>query len=227
MNDTMPQVNPTIQPETAATAGTVAMPTTPVLPTTASSEIKSPKTGSKINLLLGLGAVLLLIAIIVLLVVILTPPKNDVPATGVATQVPGQTATSIPVVMASTTPAVTATEIPIPTSFDSPARVRLTSPVAGTIVAHTTHPLVLTGKVQGFFEGTVHFRLLNANNIELYRDSFTVGDNYDVFADFSKTIDIPIIPEAKLTPTGKLQFFDVSMKDGSETVLQEVVVNLN
>ncbi len=104
-----------------------------------------------------------------------------------------------------------------------PERVK-TNAVTGIQNNNGLRLLVLQGQVTGFFEGTVNYRLLNSNGIEIYSGTFQVGDNYEQFADFNKSISLPEIPAGKLTATGKLQIYDVSMKDGSETILQEVSV---
>ena len=87
--------------------------------------------------------------------------------------------------------------------------------------------IVLKGQAQGFFEGTVNFRIINANRQELFTGSFTVSDNYENFVNFEETVTLPTISAALKTPTGTVQYYDVSMKDGSETIMQEVEVVIN
>ncbi|HNZ70756.1 MAG TPA: hypothetical protein PKJ86_01975 [Candidatus Dojkabacteria bacterium] len=83
------------------------------------------------------------------------------------------------------------------------------------------------GQMQDFFEGTGYVKLLNSNGGTLWEGSFTsLSENYNQFANFSYTFDMGQIPLAA-GDDAKWVFYDVSMQDGSTSILVEIPVQIH
>jgi hypothetical protein len=122
---------------------------------------------------------------------------------------------------------VTATAVTTTTTIVTPLvyadRLEITSPLSGETIPSTGGTVLLKGLMQDFFEGTMTFRFENANDEVLYSGSVTaLGDNYGQMANFEQIVSLPVFPSGKVTTTATLDFFDVSMEDGRETLLLTV-----
>lgn len=108
-------------------------------------------------------------------------------------------------------------------------RLKVTSPIPNQLISNGSGDLLVEGEMKDFFEAHLNFRLLDKNGKELYEGFITASeDNYGQFADFSKVVKAAEIKLGKgASGEGKLIFFDVSAKDGSETTVLELPIMLN
>lgn len=84
----------------------------------------------------------------------------------------------------------------------------------------------LSGEMKGFFEGTLFVRIKNENGTVLYSDFVMPNmDNYEQFAPFSKMFDFSSV-EQGLSENLTFEFYDISPKDGAETVLLSIPIIL-
>ena len=115
---------------------------------------------------------------------------------------------------------ITLTPVIITPMLDS-SRLQITSPTNNSYVTITSPgsgTISFNGKMQGFFEGTMNYRVIDASGKVLTKDVVNASaDNYGTFVSFEKIITISYVT-AILNP-GRLEVYDVSMKDGAETVL--------
>jgi hypothetical protein len=213
MNDNLPpqqSVNDTgPNPEETPVTGSIAAPVMPV---------KTRDPGQTvIIILLGLILIGIVLGFGVILYYQSTHNKNGNTA---ATPTPGVTETvTLTATAAPAAPGVSIT----PTGSSTADRVRITSPLPNQIIPAAGGNIVLAGQIKDFFEGTMGYRLLGGNGGVLISGSVTAPDNYGRFADFTKTVAVPPIPSTAGNP-GKWEFFETSMKDGSETVLLSLPV---
>ena len=105
-------------------------------------------------------------------------------------------------------------------------RIRVFAPLEDQVMGST---VLLRGQMKGFFEGTMSVRLKDAEGNVIYSGSINPTpnednpDQYTNFVDFSQNVTIDNLAEAQ-GKTGTWEFYDVSMKDGSETVLLSINV---
>ena len=113
----------------------------------------------------------------------------------------------------------------IPVTFDIitvPDRLVIYSPLRNQVMKGST--VHIAGKMKGFFEGVLHVRLLDDKNAVIFQDVIHAnGDNYKDFSSFSKDVKFGTIISTTLS-NGSWQFYDVSAKDGSETVLTTISI---
>lgn len=113
----------------------------------------------------------------------------------------------------------------VPVTFDIitvPDKLVIYSPLRNQIMKGAS--VHIAGKMKGFFEGVLHVRLLDDKNTVIYKDVIHAkGDNYDTFSEFAKDVKFGTIISTTLT-NGSWQFYDVSAKDGSETVLTTISI---
>lgn len=114
----------------------------------------------------------------------------------------------------------------LPQPVSSPAaldRLAVQLPLVGQQMDGT--PVKLMGKMKDFFEGNMKVKLVSDSGTKIYEGSVMAKtDNYGKLADFDSTIDYGTIPASLSGKTGKWEFIEVSMKDGSETVLYSVPI---
>ncbi len=113
----------------------------------------------------------------------------------------------------------------VPVTFDVITvsdRLVIYSPLRNQIMKGAS--VHIAGKMKGIFEGVLHVRLLDDKNTVIYKDVIHAkGDNYDTFSEFAKDVKFGTIISTTLT-NGSWQFYDVSAKDGSETVLTTISI---
>ncbi len=101
-------------------------------------------------------------------------------------------------------------------------RVRLQSPLPNQLMKGAS--VGFRGSMKGFFEGVMHVRLKDDKGAVLFTDTITAADdNYEQFAPFDKTVKYGTIVANGLG-SGSWEIYDVSAKDGSETVLLSVPI---
>lgn len=114
----------------------------------------------------------------------------------------------------------------LPQPVSSPAsldRLAVQLPLVGQEMDGS--PVKFMGKMKDFFEGNMKIKLVSDSGITVYEGSVMAkSDNYGKLADFDTTVNYGTIPATLSGKTGKWQFTEVSMKDGSETVLYSVPV---
>lgn len=113
----------------------------------------------------------------------------------------------------------------VPVTFDIitvPDRLVIYSPLRNQIMKGSH--VHIAGKMKGFFEGVLHVRLLDDKNTVIYKDVIHAkGDNYEQFSEFAKDVKFGTIISTTLT-NGSWQFYAVSAKDSSETVLTTISI---
>lgn len=104
-------------------------------------------------------------------------------------------------------------------------RLEITSPTSNTVISKEGGILLIEGKMQGFFEGTLNFRIVDDKGNAIFEDNVVaVEDNYGQMAKFSKEVLIDTEQAEILSSSIDLVFYEVSMKDGSETELLTITL---
>jgi hypothetical protein len=108
-------------------------------------------------------------------------------------------------------------------------RLKVTSPFRNQLIIQSTagFELLLKGEMKDFFEGSAFVKLLNDKGQTMFENAIQAdGDNYSKFSSFEKTVTVDYDASKAATSgkTGKLQFIEVSAKDGSEEVILEIPV---
>jgi len=155
---------------------------------------------------------LLLIIAVIVLVVLLVVRNNDNKG-----EVGQNTPTPTVINSITTTPTVVSPSPTITDNIDA-TRLQLDSPINNQTLSKAGETLLLKGRMQGFFEGTMNYRILDASGIVITSGTVTAPDNYGQFATFEKNITVPSFATNTST-TGKFIFYEVSMKDGAETII--------
>jgi len=97
--------------------------------------------------------------------------------------------------------------------------LQIDSPKEGDVIDST---FTITGKAQGWFEGTVPVSVHDLSGNQLYSSSFTLDkENYEQAASFTQTITLT---RQATRPTGWIEFDDYSEKDGS--IVYRRVINI-
>lgn len=113
----------------------------------------------------------------------------------------------------------------VPIEFDAvtiPDRLVVYAPLKNQLMTGPT--LHIAGKMKGFFEGILHVRLIDDKNTVIFKDVIHAkSDNYQEFALFSKDVKFGTIISTTLH-NGSWQFYDISAKDESETILATVSI---
>lgn len=105
-------------------------------------------------------------------------------------------------------------------------RLKVYGPQENQIISGDT--TLFSGEMKGFFEGNVSVKILGSNGTEIFRGSVQATpsegeDPYTQFVEFSSRLNHGEIP-ATAGATGKVIFFDISAKDGTERDLLTINV---
>jgi hypothetical protein len=198
--------NPFTQPIPVNNNGPIELaPSTPKIV----EEIKKPN--DKINIVLVLAivfGVILLFALIVGVMLMNANNKKTTDNTPVVTQ---------PVVNDSQVDIVSDSKVVI-----DDTRLVINTPTLNQAISKNGSVLSLDGQMKGFFEGTMNFRILDSAGTELTTGVITaIGDNLTDFTSFNKQATIDSFSSLTAT-SGKIEFYETSMKDGSITVLASI-----
>ena len=83
--------------------------------------------------------------------------------------------------------------------------------------------MVIKGQMRGFFEGVMNYRIVDGENVILSNGIIQAqGDNYEGFVPFEVSISYGELESDKYF----LEFYDVSMKDGSINVLSRIPLRI-
>ena len=108
-----------------------------------------------------------------------------------------------------------------------PGRLEITSPTLDANISRSGGIIKLEGKMQGFFEGLVNYRIVDANGELILEGIATAaGENYEQMADFSDIIFLDTPVTYGLSEMVELVLYEVSMKDGSEKELLKIEINV-
>lgn len=106
---------------------------------------------------------------------------------------------------------------PAPAAFNG--RLEINTPKDGDVLSPT---FAITGKAQGWFEGTIPVSVYDTTGQQLYKGSFTLGaDNTTQPVNFAQSITLTGQPASQ---NGAVIFDDYSAKDGSVTYSQSVSI---
>lgn len=106
---------------------------------------------------------------------------------------------------------------------ETPDRIKLYSPLKYQEMGDSS--VLFRGEMKDFFEATMPIRLKDESGSIIFTDHINAtGDNYGQFSSFSKLVDYTRIP-AGAGSEGTWEIYEVSMADGSETVLLTIPVS--
>lgn len=114
-------------------------------------------------------------------------------------------------------------DVPATTEVIESPRLEVFSPNDNSILDKQNPVIKFEGKMQGFFEGVMNYRIVN-EDMEVVHEGYimAMGDNYEQMADFNEEIVLTNEEVALIKNEAKIIFYEVSMKDGAEKLLLEI-----
>lgn len=190
----------------------------------------SPQNTKKVIIIL---AFLFLLGIIfsVAVISIFLLNKDSFPLQKDSTLFPTLTADPTQIVHDDLIPSVTDTpddsigKIPSPTpsTIGFPNRLAIEAPDGDFALRQSGGDMVIKGQMRGFFEGVMNYRIVDGENVILSNGIIQAqGDNYEGFVPFEISISYGELESDKYF----LEFYDVSMKDGSINVLSRIPLRI-
>lgn len=86
--------------------------------------------------------------------------------------------------------------------------------------------LTVRGQMKNFFEGLMNVRIIDNAGLTVFDQSINAeGENYSDFSDFILVADIGDLPSG-INGEGVIEFYEISMADGSEIVVLAIPVYL-
>ncbi len=190
----------------------------------------SPQNTKKVIIIL---AFLFLLGIIfsVAVISIFLLNKNSFPLIKDSSLYPTLTADPTQIVHDDLIPSVTDTPddsigkivSPTPSTIGYPNRLAIEAPDGDFALRQSGGDMVIKGQMRGFFEGVMNYRIVDGENVILSNGIIQAqGDNYEGFVPFEVSISYGELESDKYF----LEFYDVSMKDGSINVLSRIPLRI-
>ena len=190
----------------------------------------SPQNTKKVIIIL---AFLFLLGIIfsVAVISIFLLNKNSFPLIKDSSLFPTLTADPTQIVHDDLIPSVTDTPddsigkivSPTPSTIGYPNRLAIEAPDGDFALRQSGGDMVIKGQMRGFFEGVMNYRIVDGENVILSNGIIQAqGDNYEGFVPFEVSISYGELESDKYF----LEFYDVSMKDGSINVLSRIPLRI-
>lgn len=112
---------------------------------------------------------------------------------------------------------------PTPSTIGYPNRLAIEAPDGDFALRQSGGDMVIKGQMRGFFEGVMNYRIVDGENVILSNGIIQAqGDNYEGFVPFEVSISYGELESDKYF----LEFYDVSMKDGSINVLSRIPLRI-
>ena len=190
----------------------------------------SPQNTKKVIIIL---AFLFLLGIIfsVAVISIFLLNKNSFPLIKDSSLFPTLTADPTQIVHDDLIPSVTDTPddsigkivSPTPSTIGYPNRLAIEVPDGDFALRQSGGDMVIKGQMRGFFEGVMNYRIVDGENVILSNGIIQAqGDNYEGFVPFEVSISYGELESDKYF----LEYYDVSMKDGSINVLSRIPLRI-
>ena len=182
----------------------------------------SPQNTKKVIIILS---ILLLIGIVfsVSIIAIFLLNKNSFPLIKDSSLFPTLTVDPTQTVTGTPNDSIAKIPSPTPSTIGYPNRLAIEAPDSDFALRQSGGDMVIKGQMRGFFEGVMNYRIVDGENVILSNGIIQAqGDNYEGFVPFEVSISYGELESDKYF----LEFYDVSMKDGSINVLSRIPLRI-